>query len=80
MFKVGQIVKIKDTAFPGSPEERDKEVRGKKAEIITDLEQQLGIGWKGCFEVQIDHPITTDDDGIYQVMDTEIEQFVEHHR
>lgn len=64
-FTVGQRVRILETAFPGSPDERDIKARGQEGAIVNDLEQELGKGWRGCYLVETPngahHHLTADE-------------------
>lgn len=73
MFTVGQKVRIKENAFPDSSDECDILARGKTGIIVTDLEQAVGGGWNGCYEIELDEPINKDDINIYPIESTEIE-------
>ena len=50
-MQVGSIVRVKENVFEGSDDPADFEARGKIGEIVMSLEQQLGEGWNGCWEV-----------------------------
>lgn len=53
-MQVGSMVRVKQNAFEGSDEPADIEARGKIGEIVISLEQQLGDGWKDCWEVRLE--------------------------
>lgn len=75
MYTVGQPIRIKDNAFPGSPDERDVWARGKLArvEAIPEDLQLLDEGSEHCYDVSLVDPFSGDDLNIYLVLDTEIE-------
>jgi hypothetical protein len=68
MFKIGDCVRIKENAFPGSDDPYDIAARGKVGTIIASWANDLGEGWKDCWEVEIEGL-----GGIFPVTESEIE-------
>lgn len=68
MIKAGSKVKIKENAFGDSQEPNDAKARGQIAVIVTDLEEQFGVEWAGCWEAQLD------DGDVVQVITEELEE------
>jgi hypothetical protein len=53
-YHIGDVVRIKDTAFAGSGDPQDAAYRGQTGELVTDFVELFGEHWDGCWEIEFE--------------------------
>lgn len=59
MYKVGDRIRVKESAFGDTEESVDIEARGQHGKIVTVLEAMINASWSDCYEVHTDNGIIT---------------------